>query len=107
MPTGDAAIPWLIAAPTMRVPMILPGETVNPYLAMRAVLREAARQRIGTVAVPGLGTGVGRVSAAVCARQIRAALLAADRPVALPRSWAEASQDHQSLYTDRPTRLQH
>src|SRR5438128_1317574 len=35
--TGHDKIPFLIAAPTMRVPMNL-HETVNPYLAARAVL---------------------------------------------------------------------
>ncbi len=34
--TGNLRIPFVIAAPTMRVPMIL-RETVNPYLAARAV----------------------------------------------------------------------
>src|SRR5215831_14903577 len=28
--TGDAGIPFLIAAPTMRVPMVLESNTVNP-----------------------------------------------------------------------------
>ena len=35
--TGNKKIPYLIAAPTMRVPMIL-TDTVNPYLAARATL---------------------------------------------------------------------
>src|SRR4051794_242696 len=35
--TGHPGIPFLIAAPTMRVPMIL-RESVNPYLAARAAL---------------------------------------------------------------------
>src|SRR5262245_22564832 len=35
--TGDSAIPFLIIAPTMRVPMIL-RDSVNAYLAMRAIL---------------------------------------------------------------------
>ncbi|MEZ6139182.1 MAG: macro domain-containing protein [Zavarzinella sp.] len=35
IPTDDARIPFVIAAPTMRVPMIL-RDTVNPYLAARA-----------------------------------------------------------------------
>src|SRR5579871_2620928 len=34
--TGDADYPWLISAPTMRVPMDING-TVNAYLAFRAV----------------------------------------------------------------------
>jgi O-acetyl-ADP-ribose deacetylase (regulator of RNase III) len=118
--TGSDQIPWLIAAPTMRVPMRL-GETVNPYLAARAVFLlvehgrmpagacagEPIREHVRSVAMPGLGTGVGQVSAAVCAHQVRQAiedvLLAGYR---MPRSWAEASERHQLLYTDRPRRLQ-
>lgn len=36
--TGDSAIPFLIAAPTMRVPMVL-RDSVNAYLAARGVFR--------------------------------------------------------------------
>ncbi len=121
VPTGDPRIPHLIAAPTMRVPMRL-DETVNPYLAARAVFLliehgtfgagppagRSVREVIRSVALPGLGTGVGRVSAAVCAHQVRQAI---DDVLlghyTLPRSWAEASERHQLLYTDRPKRLQH
>jgi O-acetyl-ADP-ribose deacetylase (regulator of RNase III) len=119
--TGDARIPYLIAAPTMRVPMIL-HDTVNPYLATRAVLLliqagafqsgagagEPISARVDTVAFPGLATGVGRVSAAVCARQMRAVyddVLGGKH--AMPTSWAEASERHQLLYTDHPKRLQY
>ncbi|GIG67701.1 macro domain-containing protein [Phytomonospora endophytica] len=105
--TGDASVPWLIAAPTMRVPMRLPADTVNPYLAMRAILRCAAGLGVTSVAVPGLGTGVGGVPAATCARQMAAALRSASAPTRLPGSWAEASEEHQLLYTDRPGRLQY
>lgn len=113
--------PFLIAAPTMRVPMVLGEETVNPYLATRAVLLlvasgtfstgrfkgEPVAARVQTLAFPGMGTGVGRVKPAVCARQMRAAYDACANPGApLPSSWAEASELHQLLYTDRPRRLQ-
>ncbi len=116
--TGDAAIPYLVAAPTMRVPMIL-ADTVNPYLAARAALllcdhgrlRDAAgtpiATRVGCIAFPGLGTGVGRVSAEVCARQMRAAIEAVRVGTAFPRTWVEASAGHQLLYTDRPRDLQY
>ena len=116
--TGYAAIPFLIAAPTMRVPMIL-AETVNSYLAARAALllcdhgrfRDAAgtpvSTRVGCVAFPGLGTGVGRVPAEVCARQMRAAIEAVRAGVAFPRTWVEASARHQLLYTERPRDLQY
>ncbi|HEY9348181.1 MAG TPA: macro domain-containing protein [Inquilinus sp.] len=116
--TGDPARPFLIAAPTMRVPMVLGAETINPYLATRAVLLlakhgtfpngERLADRLRTIAFPGMGTGVGRVPADACARQMRAAvediLLGGYR---MPKSWAEASERHQLLYTDSPTRLQY
>jgi len=60
--TGDVDIPWLISAPTMRVPMKL-RQTVNAYLAMKSIIAVACahtgQPKIETVAVPGLGTGVG------------------------------------------------
>ena len=110
--------PFLIAAPTMRVPMVLPADTVNPYLATRAALmliREGTladgtpvRERVRSICFPGMGTGVGRVPAEVCARQMRSAIeKSAVARHSLPTSWAEASDDHQLLYTDKPKRLQY
>jgi O-acetyl-ADP-ribose deacetylase (regulator of RNase III) len=119
--TGNDTHPYLIAAPTMRVPMDLGATTVNPFLATRAALllvrygTFAVEPLVGmkvcdqvqTVAFPGMGTGVGQVPAALCARQMRAAFdqTQLDR-IRLPSSWAEASEAHQLLYTDRPKRLQ-
>ena len=118
--TGDRRIPFLIVAPTMRVPMVL-HDSVNSYLAARAVLllvkhgafsagSEAGQPvagKIERIAFPGLGTGVGRVGPNTCARQVRAAIedVLLDRFVP-PRTWAEASEQHQLLYTDVPQRLQ-
>jgi O-acetyl-ADP-ribose deacetylase (regulator of RNase III) len=116
--TGEPAQPFLIAVPTMRVPMVLGPETTNPYLATRAALLlarhgtlptgEPLADRLRTIAFPGMGTGVGRVPPEICARQMRTAvddiLLDGYR---MPKSWAEASERHQRLYTDRPTRLQY
>jgi O-acetyl-ADP-ribose deacetylase (regulator of RNase III) len=119
--TGNERIPFLIVAPTMRVPMVL-QDTVNPYLAARAVFILVTRgtfisdkhagqpisDHIKTVAMPGLGTGVGKVGFNICARQVRAAindiLLKEYR---MPQSWAEASERHQLLYTNKPKRLQY
>lgn len=116
----DAHIPFLIAAPTMRVPMIL-RDSVNPYLAARAVLllikngvfRDGtwAGQRVSevvhSVAFPGLGTGVGQVGPAVCAHQVRAAI---DdvwlEKRSFPKTWAQAQARHQQLYTDNVRDLQ-
>ena len=118
--TGDARIPYMVIAPTMRVPMML-TESVNPYLVARAVLLLVTRKmfasgldagqpiasKIERVAMSGLGTGVGHVSPNVCARQVRAAI---DDVIlgqnAFPRTWVETSLRHQLLYTDTPRRLQ-
>lgn len=118
--TNNAAIPHLIAAPTMRVPMRL-GNSVHPYLAARAIFlllergnftsgshaAEPVNEHVRRVAMPGLGTGVGGISAATCARQVRAAY---DDIVLhgyeMPGSWAEATERHQLLFTDQPTDLQ-
>jgi O-acetyl-ADP-ribose deacetylase (regulator of RNase III) len=120
--TGAVSTPFRIAAPTMRVPMVLPAETINPYLAARAVLllikhgvfpagfaQEGApiAESVRSVAFVGMGTGIGQVGPGTCARQVRAAIdevLVAPSP--FPRTWAEASTRHQLLYTDRPRRLQ-
>ncbi len=119
--TENQRIPFLIAAPTMRVPMIL-KDSVNPYLAARAVfllikygnfsvephLGKPINEFVQSVAFPGLGTGVGQVGPNTCAHQVRQAI----EEVLLnrknfPRTWSEAQQDHQKLYTDRIRDLQY
>jgi len=71
--TGDAAIPWLISAPTMRVPMDVAG-TANAYLALRAALRAAMAHAgdppIRSVLCPGLGTLCGQMPDERAARQM-------------------------------------
>lgn len=106
--TGDVRHPYLIAAPTMRVPMRLAKDTINPFLATRAALLLAkADRRFQTIAFPGMGTGVGAVPVDLCAKQMRVAY---DEVILnrfrLPQSWAEASERHQLLYTNKPVRLQ-
>ncbi len=74
--TGDHEIPWLISAPTMRVPMRL-RQSVNAYLAMKAILITAlghnGSPRIQSVAIPGLGTGCGGLPPKTAATQMWAA----------------------------------
>lgn len=70
----------LIVAPTMRVPMVLPEDTVNPYLASSAAMQCAQELKISSLAFPGMGTGVGRVPFDVCARQMRQAILDSRTP---------------------------
>ncbi|MBA3530540.1 MAG: macro domain-containing protein [Ardenticatenales bacterium] len=106
--TDNAMIPYLIAAPTMRVPMIL-RDSVNPYLAARAaiLLAKHGKAKIERLAFPGLGTGVGRVPPEICAQQMRAAIEEVLlNPAPFPASWWEAAQRHQRLYGDHPRDLQ-
>jgi O-acetyl-ADP-ribose deacetylase (regulator of RNase III) len=78
VPTGHESIPYLVAAPTMRIPDKI-GETVNVYLAFRAALLAVQAQNdrnpksISTLRFPALGTGVGSMSLARAAHQMRAA----------------------------------
>lgn len=119
--TSDQLIPFLIIAPTMRVPMIL-QDTVNPYLAARAIFNlvkhknfasgsfkgEPINKYIKTIAIPGLGTGVGRVGFNTCAHQVRTAINdVLLEEYTMPQSWAEASERHQLLYTSKLKRLQY
>lgn len=84
VPTGSPSPAWLVSSPTMRQPgEVLPADTVHPYLAARAVLRLWAagvlengmrvRDVVRTIALPGLGTGVGGVDPRLCAHQVAAA----------------------------------
>jgi O-acetyl-ADP-ribose deacetylase (regulator of RNase III) len=119
--TGNSKIPFLIVAPTMRVPMRL-NDTVNPYLAARAVflllkhgvfnsgkfVGEKISDHVQKVALPGLATGVGNVGFNTCAHQVRAAINdVLLEEYTMPQSWAEASERHQLLYTNKLTRLQY
>ncbi len=90
--TGDARWPYLIAAPTMRIPESV-AFTFNAYLAFRAVLnaiknfnRDAGRRKIDSVVCSGLGTGVGGISPEKCARQMRLAYNSLLAPAAIGRA---------------------
>jgi O-acetyl-ADP-ribose deacetylase (regulator of RNase III) len=86
LPVGMALIaelpsrraPFIVAAPTMRVPGSVAG-TINAYLSMRAALvavfrhNAAGGRSIRSMAVPGLCTGVGGMHPAEAAAQMRAA----------------------------------
>jgi O-acetyl-ADP-ribose deacetylase (regulator of RNase III) len=76
--TFDMEIPYLVSAPTMRVPMDV-SSSLNAYLAFRAAIR-AIRQHnsisakpIRSVLCPGLCTAVGRMPADLAAKQMAAA----------------------------------
>lgn len=70
--TDHASFPYLISAPTMRVPMSFNIATsLNAYLAMKAILIVAREHpHIQTVAIPGLCTGTGRMPEPTAAHQM-------------------------------------
>src|SRR3954463_2249894 len=67
--TGDARWPVLVIAPTMRIPESV-ANTLNAYLAFRAVLLVCKRERIASVVCCGLGTGIGGMEPRRCAVQM-------------------------------------
>lgn len=104
VPTFDAEIPYVISAPTMRVPTPLSKKTVNPYLAARASLICAKKNNIDSIAFPGLGTGVGEVSPEMCALQVRQAIDDVLSGYLFPISWHDALDRHTFLYTGLKSR---
>ena len=114
--TDHAQIPYVISAPTMRVPMIL-SETVNVYLAIRGLLLlvkygqfeegPVIREKVQTIALPGMGTGVGQISPEIFARQMKQAVKEViEEKNEFPTSWWEAAKRHQLLYSDNFRDLQ-
>lgn len=109
-------IPYVIAAPTMRVPMILGRESVNVYLATRAVLLLALYgcfddgtpigKKVKSIVFPGMGTGVGEVPPEICARQMKQAIHDVLVRNEFPESWLDAQKRHQLLYSDSYRDLQ-
>jgi len=70
--TGDELIPYLVSAPTMRVPMNFNISTsINAYLAMKATLIESKNHpNIDQIAIPGFCTGVGKMPTEIAAKQM-------------------------------------
>lgn len=108
VPTDHQRFPYLISAPTMRVPKVLGSTSVNPYLSMRAILRlvlyssfengNQVKDTVKSVAVPGLGTGVGQVPPDICAKQMYQAI--ADimwQEYQFPGSWVAAVRKEEAI----------
>lgn len=93
--------PFLVVAPTMRVPGHVTG-TIHAYLAMRAVLvavirhNRIAPKRITSVAISGLGTGVGGIAYDDAARQMRAAFESV-----LDAKWRDVAHPSQAPFAMR------
>jgi len=86
--TEDTRWPFLVVAPTMRVPEPV-SNSLNAYLAFRAALVAVRRfndvqVRIRSLVVPGLATGIGAMDARRCAAQMRVALDQVFGPARIP-----------------------
>jgi O-acetyl-ADP-ribose deacetylase (regulator of RNase III) len=97
--TTSDSFPFVISAPTMRVPMILGADSVNVFLATKAVLYTMKECKLNSVAIPGMGTGVGKVPVKLCAWQMRKAYDYAKSNY-FPSSWTDAQRSHQLLTVD-------
>lgn len=94
----------IIISPTMRVPEHIEG-TLNAYYAFRAVLISILKynlnmdyhDQIKSVVCPGLGTGIGRLSAKSCAHQMHAAYIQILESKVFPKSIFEAYEKHELL----------
>lgn len=72
--TSNKNIRSVVCTPTMRTPTKLPKGSLNPYLAMKAILNALKdNDDIKNIGIPGLGTGVGEMNPFVVARQMRRA----------------------------------
>lgn len=82
----------------MRVPCVLPADSIAPYLACKAALQTALGLGLESLGFPGLGTGTGRVPAERCAFQMRAGIdevLFGKAP--FPGSLGDAARRHEWL----------
>ena len=101
--TGHASWPFLVAAPTMRVPENV-AQTLNAYVAFRAVLlairqhNQAGKPVIRSVVCPGLGTGIGGIEPRRCAVHMRMAFKQVSEPPSMP-SFAGIHAIHRALRT--------
>ncbi|GAA4373233.1 macro domain-containing protein [Hymenobacter koreensis] len=115
--TGSPLFPYLISAPTMRTPMTI-TRGPNVYQAMKAILvllrhgrlstSEPVADKVQTVAIPGLGTGVGQVRPLVCARQMRIAWEdVMHEKYATKAGWEELRSNYAYFYTHDPRDLKY
>lgn len=78
---GTKKFPYLICAPTMRIPGRLPVDSINAYLAMRAALVtiKLSDHPIRSLAMPCLCTGVGGMGYEEAALQLLTAYVNIER----------------------------
>lgn len=113
--TQHEDFPYLISAPTMRIPMSI-NRTPNVYHAMRAILilvkggvmddGTPVSESVKTIAIPGLGTGVGQVPGMVCALQMRLAWEdIMNQMYATESKWDKLRENFKYFYTENPDHI--
>lgn len=83
----------LIVAPTMRVPRVI-NDYADVYLATRAAVRVAVEHGLRRVAMPGMGTGCGRVPLGEAAVRMQYGVVDGWTSAPFPATWVEAAQRH-------------
>lgn len=94
--TRHEKIPFLISAPTMRVPMRI-HDPYDIVLASKAAVIEATNHEFESVAFPGMGTGVGGLSPLVAVNAFHTGVLEVTNPREQPNGFAEAMRRHYAL----------
>lgn len=83
--TNNNQIPYCISAPTMRIPQRL--FTFEPvYLSTRAAIKCALDLNLGSIAIPGMGTGTGRLNLQKSAEVMMLAIQDALYPPEFPKN---------------------
>lgn len=94
--TGHDKWPYLVVAPTMRVPENV-AQSLNAYLAFRAAVLACVRHGgIRSITCCGLATGIGGMAPTRCAVQMRMAWRHATGPARIP-SFAQIHAVHEAL----------
>jgi len=90
--TDDEEIPFMIAAPTMRIPKVI-ADPIDIYLATRAAMREwlfvisnIEELEKEIIAFPGMGTGKGGVDFPVAARAMKIGIEDAINGINIPNT---------------------
>lgn len=94
VPTENTTIPFLICAPTMRVPKII-KDPLEVYLATRAAMRKFLDHlqyvdQLTVIAFPGMGTGCGRVPPIIAAKAMMEGIEDAMTTLKFPETLSDA-----------------
>lgn len=89
-------IPFLVSAPTMRVPKRI-TDSYDITLATKAAYLEARTFRFKSMAFPGMGTGTGGLSPVVAVNAFHQGILEITSPREQPTGFGEAIRRHYSL----------